>query len=45
MARILSDREIKGLFGSVILGADEMPLNPNVVELRQGNRIKFISTG
>jgi len=45
MARILSDREIKKLIGSVILGADEALLNPNGVELRLGHRIKFITTG
>ena len=45
MARILSDREIKNLFGSVIQGADEHLLNPNGIELRLGNRVKFISTG
>jgi deoxycytidine triphosphate deaminase len=45
MARILSDREIKSLFGSVIQGADEHLLNPNGIELRLGNRVKFISTG
>jgi deoxycytidine triphosphate deaminase len=45
MARILSDREIKKLIGSVIIGADEKLLNPNGIELRLGNRIKFITTG
>lgn len=29
MSRILSDREIKKLIGSVIQGADEKILNPN----------------
>jgi hypothetical protein len=45
MARILSDKEIKKLFGTVIQGADERFLNPNGIELRLGERIKFISTG
>ena len=45
MARILSDKEIKKLFGSVIQGGDERFLNPNGIELRLGERIKFISTG
>ena len=45
MSRILSDREIRKLIGTVILGADEKLLNPNGIELRLGNRIKFITTG
>jgi deoxycytidine triphosphate deaminase len=45
MARILSDREIKTLFGSVIQGGDEQLLNPNGIELRLGTHIKFLSTG
>jgi deoxycytidine triphosphate deaminase len=45
MSRILSDREIKKLIGSVIQGADEKLLNPNGIELRLGDRIKFITTG
>lgn len=45
MSRILSDREIKKLIGSVIQGADDKLLNPNGIELRLGNRIKFITTG
>jgi deoxycytidine triphosphate deaminase len=45
MSRILSDREIRKLLGSVIQGADEKLLNPNGIELRLGHRIKFISTG
>lgn len=45
MSRTLSDREVKNLIGSVILGADEKLLNPNGIELRLGHTIKFISTG
>jgi deoxycytidine triphosphate deaminase len=45
MAEILSDRQVKGLLGSVIQGADEKLLNPNGIELRLGDRIRFISTG
>jgi len=45
MARILSDRDVKRLIGSVIHGADEKLLNPNGIELRLGSKIKFISTG
>lgn len=45
MARILSDREVKSLLGSVIQGSDPKLLNPNGLELRLGRKIKFISTG
>jgi deoxycytidine triphosphate deaminase len=45
MSKILSDREIKKLIGSVIKGADEKCLNPNGIELRLGSHIKFITTG
>lgn len=44
MARILSDREVKSLLGSVIVGAEEKQLNPNGIELCLGQKIKFIST-
>ncbi len=45
MSRILSDREVRDLIGSVIQGADPKLLNPNGIELRLGRKIKFISTG
>src|SRR5688572_18841422 len=45
MARILSDREIKKLLGSVIQGSHESLLNPNGIELRLGRKVRFISTG
>jgi len=34
MAKILADREIKRLFGTVILDADADRLNPNGIEVR-----------
>ncbi len=45
MARILSDREIQSLLGSVILGGDKLLVNPNGIELRLGSRVRFIVTG
>src|ERR1017187_4625317 len=45
MARILSDREIKKLIGSVIIGANASLINPNGIELRLGNEVRFMSTG
>ena len=45
MARILPDREIKQLIGSVLIGADERYINPNGIELRLGEHIRFDSTG
>ena len=42
MARILSDREIKPLSGSVILGGDKVLVNPNGIELRLGSRVRFL---
>ncbi len=45
MARVLSDREVKRLIGTVIKGGDEGLINPNGIELRLGNKIRFISTG
>lgn len=44
MARILSDREIKSLLGSVILGGDKLLVNPNGIELRLGSRVRFLVT-
>jgi deoxycytidine triphosphate deaminase len=45
MARILPDREIRALIGSVFIGADERYINPNGIELRLGEHIRFDSTG
>jgi len=44
MARILSDREIKKLFGDVLIGADERFVSPNGIEIRLGKEIRFMST-
>ena len=44
MARILSDREIKKLFGEVLIGAEERFVSPNGIELRLGKEIRFLST-
>ena len=45
MATVLSDRDIKRLIGSVIKDAQPSLINPNGIELRLGNRARFISTG
>lgn len=44
MAKILSDRDVKKLIGTVILGATEEQLNPNGIELRMGGNVQFHST-
>ena len=36
MARILPDREIRGLIDTVLIGADDQYINPNGIELRLG---------
>jgi deoxycytidine triphosphate deaminase len=45
MARILADKEIRGLIGSVFMDAEEHLLNPNGIELRLGKHVLFHSTG
>lgn len=45
MARILPDREMKKLFGSVLIDADPRYINPNGMELRLGGHVRFDSTG
>lgn len=45
MARILADHEIKKLFSTVLIGAEEKYLNPNGIELRLGKNVRFYSTG
>ena len=45
MAKILADRDIKKLIGSVLIGAEERCINPNGIELRLGEHIHFYSTG
>lgn len=44
MAKILSDRDIKKLLGSVIIDATEDQLNPNGIELTMGGHVQFHST-
>ncbi len=45
MARILADRDIRKLLGTVLIGADEKHINPNGIELRLGRFVRFHSTG
>lgn len=45
MAKILADKDIKKLLGTVLIGADESRLNPNGIELRLGKYVRFHSTG
>lgn len=45
MTRILADRDLKTLLGTVIKEADESLLNPNGIELRLGKDVLFHSTG
>jgi deoxycytidine triphosphate deaminase len=44
MARTLADHEIRKLLGTVILNGDENLLNPNGIELRLGEQVRFLST-
>jgi deoxycytidine triphosphate deaminase len=44
MAKILPDKEIRKLFGTVILNADEHRINPNGIEVRLGTHVLFHST-
>ncbi len=45
MAKILADRDIKKLIGSIIIDAEERYINPNGIELRLGEHVHFYSTG
>jgi deoxycytidine triphosphate deaminase len=45
MAKILADRDIRQLLGTVLMNADEKCLNPNGIELRLGASVRFHSTG
>ena len=45
MAKILADHEIKKLFNTVLIGAEEKYLNPNGIELRLGKNVRYYSTG
>lgn len=44
MARILPDREIRRLIGTVLVDADPQLINPNGIELRLGKQVIFHST-
>lgn len=45
MAKILADREIRKLIGTVIQHADDARINPNGLEVRLGRHVLFQSTG
>ncbi len=45
MAKILADRDIKRIIGSVLADADTELINPNGIELRIGKDVHFHSTG
>ncbi len=44
VARILADKDIRKLIGSVLCDADEKLINPNGLELRLGRHVLFHST-
>jgi deoxycytidine triphosphate deaminase len=44
MAKILADRDIQKLLGTVILNADPQRINPNGIEIRLGRQVLFQST-
>ncbi len=44
MARILADKDIQRLLGTVIQNADEKRINPNGIEIRLGKHVLFHST-
>lgn len=45
MAKILADRDIARLIGTVLIDADREFINPNGIELRFGKHVHFHSTG
>ena len=45
MAKILADRDIARLIGTVLIDADREFINPNGIELRLGSQVHFHSTG
>ena len=45
MAKILADRDIRKLLGTVLINASEKCINPNGIELRLGRHVLFHSTG
>ena len=44
VAKILPDKEVRKLLGTVILNADESRINPNGIEIRLGKSVLFQST-
>ena len=44
MAKILADRDIKKIVGTLITNADEARINPNGIEIRLGKHVLFHST-
>jgi deoxycytidine triphosphate deaminase len=44
MAKILADKDIQKLLGTVILAADAARINPNGIEIRLGKHVLFQST-
>jgi len=44
LAKILPDKEVKKLLGTVIFDADDKRINPNGIEIRLGRRVLFHST-
>jgi deoxycytidine triphosphate deaminase len=44
VAKILADKDVRQLIGSVVIDADENLLNPNGIELRLGRHVLFHST-
>jgi deoxycytidine triphosphate deaminase len=44
LAKILSDKDVRKLLGTVILNADENRINPNGIEIRLGKHVVFQST-
>jgi deoxycytidine triphosphate deaminase len=44
VAKILPDKEVRKLLGTVILNADEKRINPNGIEIRLGKSVLFQST-
>jgi deoxycytidine triphosphate deaminase len=45
MARVLADRDMVRLIGTILIDADERLVNPNGIELRLGKDVLFHSTG
>jgi deoxycytidine triphosphate deaminase len=44
VAKILADRDVRKLLGTVIFNADEHRINPNGIEIRLGKHVLFQST-